>query len=309
MIRLNFETITPLHISNGNQLAYNLEYIANDGYLSKLNTYAKKRMAEYSLFDFSKEYNFRDVAKIIGDNKNIFDDSCFEYKVAILDSFEEFLNNERRDGQKIVQEFINSNGKFYVPGSSVKGMLTTILGRDENNPLGINPKEPYIQDKFVITDSEFIPSDNFVVDIAYRPPSINLIVLDVENKFSCEIRSIGNLSLKKLQEKLSAYSHKQLRKAKNFVEKFKEKERKPGGATNYFKMLEKMVEYEPPNDTYLVNLGFGGGSYYKIYDFVPIPKFPSKRKKNIKEEAHTTFAVNIDNNFYQLGWCELKIEE
>jgi len=312
MWKLNFETITPLHISNGNQLAYNLEYITVDDNVAKLNLIkASKKIAEAKLFNFDSDYKFYKVIKIIEENKNLFSDDDYEYNIYAETSFMEYLKGERRDGKKIIQEFVNSNGNFYVPGSSVKGMLTTILRRDiSTNPLGINPNNASIADKFVITDSNFIDSENFVVDVANRPPAINLITLDPGVEFNMEIRKLGNLSIEDLKNKLTIYSFTQLKKAEKIVKKFKEEERTPKGATAYYKVLEKMInELNLSNDEYLVNLGFGGGSYYKIYSDVKIPTFKSKKRGKKEEEAHTTFTVNIENELYQLGWCKLKIEE
>ncbi len=312
MWKLNFETITPLHISNGNQLAYNLEYITVNGNVAKLNLIkASKKIAKAGLFNFYSDYKFYKVIKIIEENKNLFSDDDFDYSIYAETSFIEYLKGERRDGRKIIQEFINSNGNFYIPGSSVKGMLTTILRRDiKTNPLGINPNNANIADKFVITDSNFIDSENFVVDIANRPPAINLITLDPGVEFNLKIRKLGNLSIEDLKKKLSIYSFTQLKKAEKFVKKFKEEEVTPKGATAYYKVLEKILnELKLNNDEYLVNLGFGGGSYYKIFSDVKIPTFRSKKKKFTEEEAHTTFTVNIENELYQLGWCKLKIEE
>jgi len=312
MIRLNFQTITPLHISNGNQLAYSLEYILRDDAFAKLRmNNVSKTIAKAKLFDFNKDYGSFEIIKIIEANKNIFSDDDFEYKIDAIEMFTQFLHGENRDGQKIVQEFINSNGNFYIPGSSIKGMLTTILGRDpNNNPLGINPKNAAINDKFVITDSEYISAENFVVDRVTRPPEINLITLDIEAEFSSYIKSKGNLNINLLRDKLNKYSFNQIKKAQKFVIKHKNFEKKPGGATNYLNIIEKMLDEISLNEgTYLVNLGFGGGSYYKLFENAPIPKFPNPGRKGKHEEAHTTFNVNIDGELYQLGWCKLKIEE
>jgi CRISPR/Cas system CSM-associated protein Csm5 (group 7 of RAMP superfamily) len=192
-------------------------------------------------------------------------------------------------------------------------MLTTILNRDiNNNPLGINPNKPSILDKFVITDSDYIDANNFVVDIADRPPSINIMMLDSGVEFTSKIRKMGNLSIQDLRNKLQTYSFSQMKKAEQFVNKFKDMEKIPKGATAYYKIIENMLhQINLEENQYLVNLGFGGGSYYKIYTNVEIPKFKSKdkTKRNVEEEAHTTFSVNIENEIYQLGWCTLKIEE
>jgi len=314
MLNLKFETITPLHISNGNQLAYNLDYIIKDGYISKLNlNRVSQVLAEAKLFDFQKSYTSFKISNIIENNKHLFNKELFDYQAFIEDSFIEFLNSEKRGEKKYIQEFINSNGKFYIPGSSIKGMLTTILSRNTDvNPLGINPKNPSIKDKFVITDSEYISELYFGVESVQRPPSINILTLNKEAEFNSEIKNIGNLNIDKLRDCLTKYSFLQIDKAKKIVSKFKQIEKKPGGATNYNHILEKMIYELKLNDgEYLVNLGFGGGSYFKIFNNSPIPTFPSKakNKKRVMEEAHTTFFVNINNELHQLGWCKLKIEE
>jgi len=313
MIKLNFETLTPLHISNGNQLAYNLEYIVINNTVAKLNPIkASESIASKGIFDFKKNYGFREIIKIIEQNKQILN-NCYDYKMYAEQSFINYLKGENRDGQKIIQEFINSNGNFYIPGSSIKGMLSTILNRNpELNPLGINPKNPNYLDKFVITDSNYLDENDFRVDIANRPPSINLMTLDPGVEFESTIRKVGNLSILDLKNSLRIYSLAQMGKAKKFVEKFKNLERNPGGATFYYSVLEKMTdEISLDKNEYLVNLGFGGGSYYKIFPDAQIPTFKSKKRSNSREmeEAHTTFTVQIENELFQLGWCKLIIEE
>jgi CRISPR/Cas system CSM-associated protein Csm5 (group 7 of RAMP superfamily) len=313
MIKLNFETLTPLHISNGEQLAYNLQYIVtDDDYVAKLNfSKACEKLAEAKLFNFNKDYKFLEIIKIIEANKKIFTNDCFEYKIYAEGNFTNFIRNERRDGQKILQEFINSNGNFYIPGSSIKGMLTTILNRDpERNPLGINPKNPIVSDRFIITDSEYLDADDLVVDVANRPPSINLMTLDAGVPFSSKIKSKGNLDLRILRENLLTYSSKQMNKALHFIKKYKEMEKKPGGASSYLNFLENMLNNLVLDEhEYLINLGFGGGSYYKLFETASIPKFRNPGRKGKLEEAHTTFTLEIENEIYQLGWCKLKIEE
>lgn len=312
MIKLNFETLTPLHISNGEQLAYNLEYIITDNGLAKLDMYkASQVLAKEKLFNFSSNYRFNDIIKIIEKNKHLFSNDCFVYEVYTGEAFEEYLKNERRDGQKIVQEFINSNGNFYIPGSSVKGMLSTILDRDyKKNPLGINPENPDISHKFVIIDSPYLDPEDITVDVVNRPPSINVMTLDPSVEFILQVRAKGNLDLSELRKKLQTYSFGQMKKAKSFAEQYKQLEKKPGGAANYHSILERMLSsLVLEENEYLVNLGFGGGSYYKIFANGTIPTFPNPGRKKKKEEAHTTFSLEIDNELHQLGWCRLKIEE
>ena len=127
-------------------------------------------------------------------------------------AFIEQIKNERAVGKKIVQDFINSNGKFYVPASSVKGALLTVLHLDF---LGINTSNPDINHKFVLADSKYLDETNFLVDrTSDRPPAVNLITLDIGNLFSLKIKKLGNLDINYLKEKLSTYSKEQIKKAK-----------------------------------------------------------------------------------------------
>lgn len=312
MVKLKFETATPLHISNGNELSYNIEYIIRDYELCKLNVHkASYAIAKAGLFDFSKNYSYKDFTSVIEDNKSVFDDDSFDYSVYADKLFLKKIENERAVGRKTVLEFVNSNGKFYIPGSSIKGALLTILRREM---LGIDASNGSIEQKFVITDSQPINEDNFVVDTTLdRPPSVSLLTLNPGVSFDVQMRKLGELKIDVLRNKLKGYSLNQIEKAKGYVKKYTARAgRKPNGADQYLNILEKLSIAVLEDDEYLINLGYGGGSWFKIFEDVPPPKFDRPRKKgsSVREwEAHTTFAVNLDNSPYQLGWCKLKIEE
>lgn len=134
--------------------------------------------------------------------------------------------------------------------------------------------------------------------------------MDIGVQFSSFIKSKGNLSLDELKNSLRNYSKTQIEKALKCVERYKQMEKKPKGATNFHKIIETMLNEMDFNENYyFVNLGFGGGSYFKINHDTKIPKFPNPGRNKRREEAHTTFNVNIDGDLFQLGWCKLKIEE
>ena len=310
MVYLNFETITPLHISNGNELAYNIDYIITGDQFGKFNLNKVSRvLAENNIFDFSKSYNYNQFIKIIEENIQLFDNFHFDYNIFATSSFLEQIRNERAVGKKIVQEFINSNGKFYIPASSIKGALLTVLHFDS---LGISIANPDINHKFVLSDSDFIDEENFSVDrTSDRPPAINLITLSTGNLFTLKIKKLGTLDINILKEKLSFYSIGQIEKAMEIVKKFKSRNpRNPKGADKYYEILLNLSKENLEKDEYLINIGFGGGSWFKIFaDSIPKKfKNPGKRGR-IYEEAHTTFSIPIENELYQLGWCKLKIEE
>ena len=187
MLKLHFETLTPLHISNGNDLAYGLEYTLRNNVFRKFNfARISSILASGNAFDFSKNISVRDIEKIIDDNFNKYSQDDFFYKIKIHPKFYELTQNSRATGQKFVQEFINSNGKFYVPGSTIKGALLSVLKYDH---LGINNDDSgKIEQKFVIRDSENIEQDNFIVyTTENRPPSVNLMCMKAGIKFDVDI--------------------------------------------------------------------------------------------------------------------------
>lgn len=322
MLNLNFTTLTPLHISNGENLGAGLDYILlkeskdTPRRLCKINF---NRLSEKLVgkFDFKKNYDLKNFTEIIKKTitelfqNNKLDNSYFFYKVVSEENFLKFYDNEQSIGQKFVLEFINSNGKFYIPASSVKGALLTVLGL---NHLGINHNNPNIKHKFVFLDSDEISPDNFMVyRTNSRPPAINLICLKPNFSFTMSVRKKGNLDLNKLKNNLKTYSETQIKNALKELKPYKSKTGEPKGADIFEEALKNINFSKLYNDEYLINLGFGGGSWFKIMKG-RIPKFPSRRRRRgvrnnnqDREAAHTS--VSFGENPIHIGWCKLKIEE
>lgn len=309
MLKLHFETLTPLHISNGNELAYGLEYTLRNNVFRKFNfARISSILASGNAFDFSKNISVRDIEKIIDDNFNKYSQDDFFYKIKIHPKFYELTRNSRATGQKFVQEFINSNGKFYVPGSTIKGALLSVLKYDH---LGINNDDSgKIEQKFVIRDSENIEQDNFIVyTTENRPPSVNLMCMKAGIKFDVDILKMGILKKDYLIEKLRTYSKKQINLAVSNLQPYKGRDGREKGADIFEKGLESILGYNLNENEYLINLGFGGGSWFKAYENI-VPKFPSKSRarRNQPEPAHTSFSVFLKNQTIHIGWCKIKID-
>ncbi len=307
MWQLNFETITPLHISNGNELGYNFDYVETNGILNVFDiAKVSKKIAKLNLFDFTKDYSFEEFNDIIEANKEKFDDDIFKYSVECSNRALYQLRNDNAEGKNIVKEFINSNGKFYIPGSSVKGVLATILHQEE---IGIKNN---ITQKFVIRDSDYIDSENFFVDRTYKGrPSIQLMCLKSFTKFSLMITKTGNLSLPTLKAKLKTYYKKQLEQSIKYISQYTDNSKPESGANIFKDLLKeyKRVQYEELEEgEYLINLGFGSGLYFKIFNNVQIPKFWNQKKRE-EQEPHTTFSFYDGEYIDHIGWCKLKIEE
>ena len=307
MWKLNFQTITPLHISNGNELGQSFDYIEKNGFVNKFNLMKiSKEILELNLFDFKNEYSFNQFRNIIEENKENFSNDVCEYSVECTSRALNQIRSDTAEGRNVIKEFVNSNGKFYVPGSSVKGVFATVLNRDS---IGIRDS---MAQKFVISDSDFIDSKNFIVDRTYKGrPSVQLICIKPFTEFSLTVKKTGDVSLQTLKAKLKTYYKNQLKKAIENVSEFKDKFNLEAGANLFADLLEEYqrVQREEIKDgEYLINLGFGSGSYFKIFENVNVPKFWNKKDKEY-QEAHTTFSF-FDGEFLDhIGWCKLKIEE
>lgn len=310
MIKLIFKTITPLHISSGEELGYGLDYVIRYDTFCKIDfLLLSEIMANKKLIDFKKNYSFRKIIDLVIDSKNYLKKEDYIYRLTIRKDFYDLIENERAEGRKFVKEFVNSNNKFYIPASSVKGALLTVL----NIPsLGITAgANANIKDKFVFRDSDYIPYDSFyVIRSLNRPPMLNMICLKPDMEFQMDMMKLGKLEISYLKDRLKKYSDMQLNNAKENISKFKSQLPEKKGADLFFESLENISNINLNNDEFLINLGFGGGSWFKVNEGV-IPKFKSKspRRRGQDEEAHTSVSFLIQQNLQHIGWCKLKIEE
>lgn len=297
-----------MHISNGNELAYGLEYTLKNDVFRKYNfARISNVLASNNAFDFSQNLNLNNIVNIIDQYTDNYSQEDFFYEIKRDRRFYELTKNQRAEGQKYVQEFINTNGKFYIPGSSIKGVLLTVLNL---NQLGIkNDETGSIEQKFVIRDSNFIDQDNFIVlTTENRPPSINLMCLKAGVKFDIDVIKTGTLKKEELINKLKEYSNTQIRLALRNIQNFKGTEGREKGADIFEKGLESISNLKLQKDEYLVNLGFGGGSWFKAYKNT-VPKFKSKSRarRNQEEPAHTSFSIMLNQQISHIGWCKIKI--
>jgi len=312
MYRFKFTTITPLHISNGETLDQSFHYTVFKDELYRIDhNKFSKLIAKKENIDFSQEINIKTIERWVRKYQLNIIDEASSYFVKIHPTFKAHLGNPRAQGKGQVIEFINSNGKFYIPASSIKGALLTVLGLVTSGiQAGPNAN---IKDKIVFYDSDFINSEKFCVyRTENRPPANNLICLVPNSIFEMKLQKNGNLSINELREKLSDYSSTQIKLALKKIVKYKSRKVQLKGADHFEKALIEIESIRLKNNEYLINVGYGGGSWFKIFMNI-IPKFKSKspnpRRKGKDEEAHTTFSISINNSLKHLGWCKLEIEE
>ncbi|MBV6479142.1 MAG: hypothetical protein HGGPFJEG_01903 [Ignavibacteria bacterium] len=305
MINLKFETISPVHISNGLELSNNLDYVIEGNLLKKLNLFKiSEKLLGLHQFSFEKSYSLKEINTIISENIGRFGEEDFIYSVGIDSNMEKLIQSPNTDGQSYVKEFINTNGNFYIPASSVKGAILTILHATK---LGIDNAAADIKDKFVFCDSSYLDESLFEVIRFDRPPQVNLLCLKKGSQFEMTIRKKGNFDVSIFKNKLKKYTTIEIAKAKKSIEKWEtEKNKESLGSKFYKNALNSLTEVlnSIKQDEYLINLGFGGGTFFKIYD--NLETIPKNRKG---EDIHTTFSSLIEKERFHIGWCKLKIEE
>lgn len=302
MLKIKFTTISPLHISNGNDIVYNIDYIIKDDRINKLDIdKVSKLYAEKRIFDFTHSYDYKEIAKIIGGKKDILTNDCFAYEVECNEAFMEFAKNPRSEGKKIYREFINCNNRFYIPGSSIKGSLLTIIGEES---LGINPNYPKIENKFVIRDSAPLSSKDMMVYRWRRPPEINMLCVKPGVEFIMEIPHPGLLDFSELQKKLAKYSKMQITAAIKNMDDFIEKNPDRGqNATKFSDALSEIQDYEG-----IINIGFGGGGWFKIKAGQNPPEHKNKNQQ--LEISHTSYISEEKLPIRHIGWCKIeKLEQ
>ncbi|NUN09541.1 MAG: hypothetical protein HUU54_10235 [Ignavibacteriaceae bacterium] len=306
MFEFKFTTLTPLHISNGETLDKDFNYTIHNGKMYKLDPFKVARViAQKERPDFSNPINEKNIESWIRKHKLVLIDEASVYSLSYTSFFESDYKNPKALGKHRIGEFINSSGRFYIPASSVKGALLTILNVDS---LGINPNDPVYTDKIVFLDSDPLSEQSLAVyRTEDRPPATNLICVKSGTTFSLQMRKTGKFDKASFLSNLYNYNNIQFTTLQREVAKYKSK--KVGNlrkADLFLKAIEPIIASFNSGKK-VVNIGFGGGSWFKVRKGV-IPKFKSKVPGQTQyEAAHSTYAFPENQGLSHIGWCELEV--
>lgn len=313
MYKLFIKTLTPLHIAGQEQMILNLDYVMSAEKVAILNRLqTAKYLAENKVFDFNKNYSYTQVSDAIKNQTENFPEEVYSRKLSVSDEFAKYLKSPGRDGQMLIGDFMYNGRSYYIPASSVKGALLTPLGLSE---LGIDVKNPLIKDKFVIADSEPLSATNFtVLRTMNRPPSVNIVCIKPNLEFDLMIKRSGNLDFANVTTLCNDYSKKQIDLALDSILPFKGKNKfgAPKGANLFEDALITASNYKTKPGEFLLNIGFGGGSWFKVEQGI-VPKFksksPSDKRRGNDEPAHTSVEFDISGRMTHIGWCVCRFEE
>ncbi|GMU87664.1 MAG: hypothetical protein AMXMBFR48_29050 [Ignavibacteriales bacterium] len=302
MHKLIVKTITPLHIGGNEQLALNLDYIVSNQHVAILNRdELVKYLAKNKVFNFNKNYSYQDVGNIVKSHAEKLPDTAISRKLSMSDGFKEYLGQHRIEGKMHIGEFINDGRNYYLPASSVKGAMLTGLGLKE---LGINSESPRLKDRFIMTDSDPIPARFFVIlrTVEGRPP-INIVCIKQNVEIELLIKRTGLLDIDSTITSCSEYSKEQLMRALEYlrVSKSSKSPFKIGGIENFEEALSSIREYPIKTGEFLMNIGFGGGGWFKVTKGIN----PTDKGKS----PETSFEFDISGNMTHIGWCVCRFEE
>lgn len=123
---LSIETITPLHIGSGQMLSSVGDFLITNNKIRYLDT------EKISKFLVENEKIEAYLQKILNtptgfNNEAELSEIDFEIESAVLYEIELGSNNLNVLNNNILHRFIDANGRKYIPGSSVKGMIKTVL--------------------------------------------------------------------------------------------------------------------------------------------------------------------------------------
>ncbi len=143
---LKFKVLSPVHIGDGKELEF-FDYVIKEGKLYKIYLYEFLSNLQGDLLSKLKEYQLKnyiiEIRKFIRENIDI--ESYKEYEADVSDSVQRFYEQKFDDinNQLIMNPFIRTDGKPYIPGSSIKGAIRTAV----LNHLDKGNVDKFIKDK------------------------------------------------------------------------------------------------------------------------------------------------------------------
>lgn len=327
IFKIELEVITPIHISSGKEISVN-NYIIKDGKFYKYNIHniiKNLSIAEKDNFKTKITTNFTEtrsnIYKYIVDN---FNNINFEYTAEISKKIEDLYrknlsNSEIKESNQFgIKEFIGTNNKKYVPGSSIKGAIRTAILSEEPESKWKEIESDQANNRFkflMITDTllfnngieissiDRVSKNNFA-EILTVGHKVNFKIKIKEEAFQIDniVSSINNFykksinynidGLKKMNHRLSYKEHKKKEK-NNLIIK------------NFENILLKMKEFQ--ENEFIINLGYGGGKIFKTIETQKNRLFERRPNSKISiKSANVPLTYNLMNKQI-MGWAKCKI--
>ena len=272
--------LTPVHISSGDEIK-SWEYIVTDDktfYRLDLFAFFKKIIDKNpdKVWALLEEGNLIKIRNFIYSQREKLSgilEKTYLYKNKVSDKFYELYEKNISDQQKheesnqlIIKEFIRSNNEPFIPGSSIKGALRTAL---ENSGY----KEENFYRKFQVKDSNFFTENAVNVEVIDRANSVDdqVELIPSGEKFNFKIKidkRLDNFTASKLRKKVNNFMKEKISKYEKNLIQFKKLAKKEDDSDKVEQLADlqnklSTLKNETEGKQMLLNLGFGGGYWYK----------------------------------------------
>lgn len=151
---LKFKVLSPVHIGDGTDLEL-FDYVIKDRKLYKIYLYEYLSTLEGDLLSKLKEYQLKneiiEIRKLIRENIDV--KNFKEYEADVSENVQKIYNEkfDEPKNQLIMNPFIRTNGKPYIPGSSIKGAIrTAILNYLDEGKVKSNKKDSKFFEGFIL---------------------------------------------------------------------------------------------------------------------------------------------------------------
>ncbi len=327
-MNITLETVTPVHIGNGEEWSF-LDYFIENGKANILNTDAIfESLNDVQIIDnLSKEIE----EKIINGQAQINPKEFFGNYIDVSKYIIKRIESDEISGKVKIKKFINQQGRYYIPGSSIKGAIRTAYFFDffdkkidtlvdvlknkndkfkELNQIVFGEITSDFFKYFHVTDSQFISDSNMKIikTIRYN---------NEKNKEGVPIclEAIKEHSIVNFEIKIDDRSKITIEDIKNSVRNLTttvcdyetNNNKNPDFIKNFYNEIKKN------NEIYL-NLGFGGGYLVKtIYLLlwkhkkdISLIKNMLPIKKKQKVDAFYDFPrTKVIYNKKPIGWVKI----
>jgi len=315
-MNITLETVTPVHIGNGEEWSF-LDYFIENGKVNILNTNAIfESLNDTQIIDnLSKEIK----EKIINGQVQINPKEFFGKYIDVSKYIIKRIESDEISGKVKIKKFINQQGRYYIPGSSIKGAIRTAYFFDFFDK-NIDALVDVLENKseitsdffkyFHVTDSQFISDSKMKIIKTIRHNN-------EKNKEGIPIylEGIKEGSIVNFEIKIDDRSKITIEDIKNSVRNLTttvcdyetNNNKNPDFMKNFYNEIKKN------NEIYL-NLGFGGGYLVKtIYLLlwkhkkdISLIKNNMPLKKKQKVNTFSDFPrTKVIYNKKPIGWVKI----
>ncbi|MEM4215708.1 MAG: type III-A CRISPR-associated RAMP protein Csm5 [Candidatus Anstonellales archaeon] len=289
-----FYTLSPIHIGNGSEKHYPFDCVIKNGYLVDvdLNRYTIDDLKKI-IKEFKEKKDHKEKIKKLREISEKYALSSGGIKIV-----EDIANKD----DIVINEFINIDGKPYIPGSSIKGTFVSYTGPGSVHQIDEVSNKPTLS--YIIFRDVMLEKDSLTISRIYSlsmkkinrlikynyieviPPGKKINAEIIKNEFYHE-KEVRYLENEKILEKIKDINSNLIKGELNWIRNFKNKiidlRSETIKALNELEEFYKKIEQENKNNI-LIRIGKG--------------KF--------SENSTTIKITKINEIYYPFGWVRVE---